>query len=96
MEPFMSKSYTYSVTCSFTLQYTFTQDEVEQAEEGGEGDLDPTADALEKLAAEIGDCLAEQFTVSEVEAWADFDGLLGVGSSDEAPDWTGDRSAERG
>lgn len=92
----MSKSYTYSVTCSFTLQYTFTQDEVKQAEEGGDGDLDPTAVALEELAAEIGDCLGAQFTVSEVEAWADFDGLLGVDSSDDAPDSTSDRRTGRG
>lgn len=92
----MSKSYTYSVTCSFQLQYTFTQDEVEQAKEGGDGDFDPSADALEKLAAEIGDCVAEQFTVSEVEAWADFDSLLGVDSSGDAPGSTGDRRAERG
>jgi len=74
----VGKLYTYTVTCSFNVQYTFGEDEVEQAVEGGEGDLDPTESALEALGAEIRSCLEEQFSITKVEAWADFDGLLGV------------------
>lgn len=91
----MSKLYTYNVLCSFKLQYTFTQDEVEQAEEGAEGDLDPKATALEQVAAEIREQLEENFAVSEVEAWADFDELLGIDSSDDASDPNDDRGAGR-
>jgi hypothetical protein len=45
---------------------------------GGEGDLDPTARALAELAAEVRDCLEEEFRVLKVEAPAAFDELLGV------------------
>ncbi|MEP7282789.1 MAG: hypothetical protein ABI696_12485 [Rubrivivax sp.] len=77
--------YTYNVTCSFTVQYTFTENEVEQAVEGGEGDLDPTSVALAEMAAEVRDCLADRFGIVEVEAWADFDELLGDEEDDDAP-----------
>jgi hypothetical protein len=78
----MGKAYTYTVTISFDMPWTFEQDEVEQAEEGDESDLDPTAAALEKLAAEVQEYLGQQFGVSNVEAWTDFDHLLGVDGED--------------
>ena len=49
------KYYTYMISCSFKMQYTFTEKEVEQAEEGGEGDVDPTEDALMDLERTIKD-----------------------------------------
>jgi hypothetical protein len=77
------KYYTYMILCSFKIQYTFTEKEVEQAEEGGEGDLDPTEDALMDLERTIKDCLDPDWAVSDVEAWTDFDELLGVIEDDE-------------
>ncbi len=78
----MPKFYTYTVTCSFEMQYTFREDQIEQAEEGREGDLDPTEQALEEVADEIRKCLEQQWGVTNVEAWADFDCLLGVDERD--------------
>ena len=77
------KYYTYMISCSFKMQYTFTEKEVEQAEEGGEGDLDPIEDALMDLEKTIKDRLEPHWAVSDVEAWTDFDELLGVIDDDE-------------
>ena len=64
------------------LQHAFSEDEVHQAEEGGEGDLDPTDEALSALALQLRERLAPEFDVANVETWADFDCLLGTGESD--------------
>jgi len=70
--------YTYEVHVSVRLQHTFTEAEVEPSEEGGDGDMDPTDEALTKLEQELEEHLLEEYTVTGVEAWADFDNLLGV------------------
>ena len=80
------KYYTYMISCSFKMQYTFTEKEVEQAEEGSEGDIDPTEDALMDLEKTIKDRLDPHWAVSDVEAWTDFDELLGVIDDDEGLD----------
>lgn len=79
----MPKLYTYNVLVSFTVQHTFREDEVEQAEEGGEGDLDPTSAALEEFENEIQEFLGTNYAVADVEAWTDFDDLLGVDTDGE-------------
>ena len=72
------KFYTFSVLISFHMQHTFTAKEVQPAEEGGEADVDPTDAALAELEDEIQEYLFQQYPVEAVEAWADFDGLLGI------------------
>jgi len=77
--------YTYNVSVSFDMQYTFTEKEVQPASESGEGggsdETDPTEEALAALGHEIQECLSdlsENYIVGEVEAFADSDSLLGV------------------
>jgi len=73
------KHFTYIVACSFKMQFTFTDSEVEQSDEGDGGDMSPTDAAMEALCKEIEECLGRHFgDVEKVEAWADFDDLLGV------------------
>ena len=73
------KHFTYNVSVSFKMQFTFSESEVEQSDEGNEGDMSPTDAALEALDKEIAECLGEHFAgVKKVDAWADFDELLGV------------------
>lgn len=73
------KRFTYNVSVSFQMQFTFSESEVEQSDEGDEGDMSPTDAALEALGKEIAERLGEHFgAVEKVEAWADFDELLGV------------------
>lgn len=73
------KNFTYNVSVSFQMQFTFPESEVEQSDEGDQGDLSPMDAALEALGKEVAECLGEQFGgVDKVEAWADFDDLLGV------------------
>lgn len=79
----MTNLYTYHVHCSFRLQFTFSQDEVVAAEEGKEGDLDPTQAALDGLASDLQECLTENFAVTDVQVHADFDDLLGVIADDD-------------
>lgn len=71
--------FTYNVSCSFDFQFTFTGQEVEPAEEGDETDFDPTEEALSALAAEIKEHLSQNYAAIEnVEAFADFNDLLGI------------------
>lgn len=73
------RHFTYMVACSFKMQFTFTDSEVEQSDEGAEGDMSPTDTALEALSQEIAECLGEHFGgIDKMEAYADFDDLLGV------------------
>ena len=73
------KQFTYNVSVSFEMQFTFSESEVEQSDEGDEGDMSPTDAALEELGKEIADRLGEHFGgVKKVAAWAGFDELLGV------------------
>lgn len=82
------KTYTYLVSCSFELQYTFTESEVEQDPEGDEGDVCPTDDALATLERDLLDTLGDNYAIESLEACADSDALLGVDeeSSDITPD----------
>ena len=73
------KSFTYTVAVSFEMQFTFSESEVKQSNEGGEGDMSAIDKTLESLGREIKECLSQQFApIENMEAWADFDDLLGV------------------
>jgi hypothetical protein len=74
-----SKHFTYRIACSFEMQFTFDESEVEQSDEGGAGDLSPTDRVLEELGQEIQECLSAQFGgVDKIEVSADFDDMLGT------------------
>jgi len=77
------KLFTYEVVVSFKTQFTFAESEVEQSDEGDEGDLSPTDTALEALGKEIEECLSQQFCIENMEVWSDFDHLLGVDEADD-------------
>ena len=68
--------HTFRVTCSFNLQYSFTESEVSAAEQGEDG-FAPTEGALAALQADIEATLAEKFPISLVTVDADPDDLLG-------------------
>jgi len=84
-QPGSRKDYTYVVNVSFDTTYTFTEDEVGQAVGGDEDDREPTEAALAKLEQEITEYLEQQYSVSKLEAWADFDSLPGVETEPPAP-----------
>jgi hypothetical protein len=84
----MTKSYTYQVHCTFTVQFTFSERAIKATEEGTEGDVDPTQEALDGLATELQEYLSQNYSVSDVQAHADFDDLLGVNSEDDLPGLT--------
>ena len=73
-----SRLFTYRVHCSFEIQHTFTDAEVEQDSEGGEGDFSPTNDALKALERELTELLGSCHAVAGFEALADSDDLLGA------------------
>jgi phage gp36-like protein len=74
--------YTYNVSVTFNMQFTFNEKEVQPSSESGEGgdsdEFDPTDKALADLEQEIKEYLSERYPVKDVEAFADSDELLGV------------------
>ena len=76
--PQSTRYYTYMLNFSFRMQHTFTETDVEQAEEGGENDLDPTDEALANLENEIREVLSQDYVVESLDAFTDFSSLLGV------------------
>jgi hypothetical protein len=90
------KHFTYTVACSFEMQFTFSESEVEQSDEGAEGNMSPTDAALEALCHEIEEHLDEHFgAVKNVEAWADFDDLLGIEEDERRPGESSKRKRKR-
>jgi hypothetical protein len=74
----LKKLYTFNVSFSFEMQFTFTASEVQPAKEGGESDFDPSDEAIAALEKEIEEYLSQQYPVTNVEAFTDFNSLLGV------------------
>lgn len=73
------KQFTYMVSVSFEMRFSFPESDVEQSDEGAEGEMDPTDKALVALEQEIAERLGEHFQgVKNVEAWTDCDDLLGI------------------
>lgn len=72
------RTYTYMVTCSFRLQYSFVESEVEQDPEGAAGDIQPTNEALRVLEKDLSETLGQDYCVKELHAEAESDQLLGT------------------
>ena len=70
--------YTYLVTCSFRLQYSFGDSEVEQDPEGAAGDLQPTDKALRVLEKDLTETLRQDYCVTDLQVEAESDQLLGT------------------
>jgi len=70
--------YTYSVLCSFNLQYTFTESQVESDLGSGAADLIPTDKALRNLAKELTKLLGSNYAISDLDVNAESDDLMGV------------------
>jgi len=74
----LNKLYTYNVSFSFNMQFTFPASDVQPSEEGGENDLTPTDEAIKSLEKEVEEYLLQNYPVTDLEAFADFDSLIGV------------------
>lgn len=82
------KLYTFGVYCTLELQVTFPEDQVEPDCDGDEGDVEPTAAALEALKARLEQCLEQQDSCfHDLEVSTDSDLLLGC-HDDETDSWS--------
>ena len=72
------KLYTYDVTCSFNLQYSFTASEVEPDPDGGKGDFIPTDEAIRNLEKKLTEAIGLNFYVSNFQIDVESDQLLGI------------------
>ena len=72
------KKYTFRVFCTFEVQHTFGENEVEPDPDGDDTDVEPTDDALQAYGRELESYLAEHYSVSDVEVSTDSDLMLGV------------------
>jgi hypothetical protein len=70
--------YTYDVICSFNLQYSFTESEVEKDPGGDEGDFNPTDKAIRNLEMDLKQTLGHNYAISNFEAHAESDDLIGI------------------
>lgn len=77
-------NFTFKVFCSFEMEYTFSEDEVERDLNVRPEDADPTDAALEALERELGEHLSQLYPGIEVDASADSASLLAVFESDAA------------
>ena len=71
-----SKNYTFHVYCSFKIQYTFTEDEVDRDPGGDETDFEPTDEALQALEHELQEFLGENYVIDDVDASADSNSFI--------------------
>ncbi len=73
------KHYTFKVICSFSMQYTFTEDEVETDNDVGESCFEPTYTAQQRLAGELRELIGNHYALNDdIEICAESDDLLGV------------------
>ena len=77
------KKYTFTVCCTFNVQFTFDESEVEPDPGGDETDVEPKDEALETLEREIESYLSEQYGVFDFDASTDSGLLLGVAEEPE-------------
>ena len=73
-----NRHYTFNLLCSFRMQFTFTEKEVQPDPDGDEKDFEPTDEALRALEQEVAEHLGQNYAVSDVEVDADSDSLIGV------------------
>lgn len=76
------KTYTYRVVCSFALQHSFTESEVENDSDSGESDVLPTDAALSALKEELQATLNHNYAISSFDIHAESDDLLGIYDDD--------------
>jgi hypothetical protein len=76
------KTYTFRVECSFALQYSFTESEIERDPDGGASDVLPTDPALSALRGELLATLSEKYPISILELCSESEDLLGVSGHD--------------
>ena len=60
------KIYTFRVTCSFTMQHSFVETDVEHDPEGRDSDLIPTEAALSALKGELEAALGDNHAISSI------------------------------
>ena len=75
----VAKHYVFDVYCSFKMQYTFTEDEVQLDPGGDDSDFEPTDEALEALEHRLDEYLVGNYCVAEVDASADSNSFIGLG-----------------
>lgn len=75
------KSYTFRISGSFVVQYTFTEVEVSQVNSGVGGGVIPDSSALHALEEEVRSALGDNYAVEFVKLSVDSDDLLGVVAS---------------
>ena len=68
--------------CSFNLQYSFTESEVEQDPGGDEGDFNPTDEAIQTLEKDLQKTLGDDYVITKFEAYVESDELLGISDSE--------------
>lgn len=73
--------YTFKVYCSFDIQHTFAENEVQIDPDGdGENDFEPTEEALAALAEELAECLFNRCGPVNLKAVADSLTFIGADS----------------
>lgn len=65
------------------MQYTFTEEDVEQSSEGDIGDFDPKEMAMEALRNELKEHIGNNYPINDLVIETDFDSLLGIMDSDD-------------
>lgn len=68
--------YTFKVFCTFEMQYTFTESEVERDSDGGEYAVEPTDAAIEALEAEVLEYVSQNYPVESLEVSTDSDLIM--------------------
>jgi hypothetical protein len=72
------KAYSFQVSCSFTLQFTFPESDVERDPGGDSRDFHPTDEALRRLAEELAQINEDRYPVNDFHPSAESENLLGV------------------
>lgn len=76
------KTYTFLLSCSFRIQRSFIETEVESDPGERATDVVPTEAALLALRAGIEAVLGEQYSISSISIDGESDDLLGVENED--------------
>jgi len=69
--------YTFKVFCSFQMQFTFTEKEVQPDPGGRKEDFEPTDAALRVLEQELAEHCGQDYVVENVQVEADSQSLIG-------------------
>lgn len=72
------KLYTYSLACSFHVQFTFSESEIEGCVDEEHPEIEPTDAALTALRNELQEVLGSNYSISSFHIHADPDCLLGI------------------